>query len=119
MDVTKPAKVNSVVQKVLDQFGKVDILVNNAGVCRLVTLVDMSDEVRDKIFDVNIKGAFICTKAVLPSMIERKYGKIINISSVTGPLVADIGECAYAATKGAIWGFTRALAFELGLHEMG
>ena len=52
----------------------------------------------DQIFNVNIKGVFTCTRAVLPSMIERKYGKIINMSSVTGPLVANAGECAYAAT---------------------
>jgi len=113
MDVTKLNEVNHVVQKVLEQFGKVDILVNNAGVSKLVPFVDMADEVRDKTFDVNLKGVFIVTKAVLPSMIERKYGRIVNISSVTGPLVADIGECAYAATKGAVWGFTRALALEV------
>ena len=116
MDVTKPAEVNQVVQKVLEQFGKVDILVNNAGVVRLVPLVDMEDEVRDRIIDVNIKGTFNCTKAVLPGMIERKYGKIVNLSSVTGPMVADIGETAYAATKGAIWGLTRALALEVAKY---
>ena len=113
MDVTKPVEVNHVVQGVLEQFGRVDILVNNAGVMRLVALVDLSDEVRDNIFDVNVKGTFICTKAVLPSMIKRKYGKIINISSVTGPLVSDPGQCAYAATKGAILAFTKALAIEV------
>ncbi len=113
MDITKSAEVNSIVQKVLKQFGKIDILVNNAGVLKLATLVEMPDEVRDRMFDVNIKGTFIVTKTVLPSMIKRKYGRIVNLSSVTGPLVADIGETAYAATKAAIWGFTRALAFEV------
>lgn len=116
MDITKAAEVNSVVQKVLEQFGKIDILVNNAGVLKLMTLVDMTDEVRDRMIDVNIKGTFIVTKAVLPSMLKRKYGRIVNLSSVTGPLVADIGECAYAATKAAIWGFTRALAFEVAKY---
>ena len=113
MDITKATEVNSVVQKVLEQFDKIDILVNNAGVVKLVALVDMADEVRDRMFDINIKGTFICTKAVLPGMIERKYGKVVNLSSVTGPLVAEIGECAYAATKAAIWGFTKALAIEV------
>lgn len=113
MDVTKPSEVNQVVQGVLKQFGKVDILVNNAGGGILVPFVDMDDEVRDKTFDLNVKGVFIVTKAVLPNMIEQKYGRIVNISSVSGPLVADIGECAYAATKGALWGFTRALALEV------
>ena len=116
MDITKSAEVNSVVQKVLEQFGKIDILVNNAGVLKLMTLVDMTDEVRDRMIDVNIKGTFIVTKAVLPGMLERKYGRIVNLSSVTGPLVADIGETAYAATKAAIWGFTRALAFEVAKY---
>lgn len=116
MDITKAAEVNSVVQKVIEQLGKIDILVNNAGVCYLVPFVDMTDELRDKTFDINLKGAFIVTKAVLPGMIERKYGRIINLSSVTGPLVADIGECAYAATKAAIWGFTRALALEVAKY---
>ena len=113
MDITNPDEVNSVVQKVLKQFGKIDILVNNAGVLKLAALVDMEDEVRDKMIDVNIKGTFTITKAVLPSMLKRKYGRIINLSSMTGTLVAAVGECAYAATKAAIWGFTRALAFEV------
>ena len=113
MDITKPAEVNSVVQRVLEQFGKIDILVNNAGVLKLVALVDMEDEVRDKMIDINIKGTFIVTKAVLPSMLQRKYGRIINLSSVTGPIVADAGETAYAATKAAIWGLTKALAIEV------
>jgi hypothetical protein len=116
MDITKPAEVNSVVQKVLEQFGKIDILVNNAGVLKLVPLVDMTDEVRDKMIDINIKGTFIMTKTVLPSMLKRKYGRIVNLSSVTGPLVADTGETAYATTKAAIWGFTRALAFEVAQY---
>ncbi|MDH5781383.1 MAG: glucose 1-dehydrogenase [Dehalococcoidia bacterium] len=118
MDVTKPAEVNHIVQEVLKQFGRVDILVNNAGVARLVALIDLSDEIRDNIFDVNVKGAFICTKAVLPSMIKQKYGEIINISSVTGPLVSDPGQCAYAATKGALWGFTKALAIEVAQYSI-
>ena len=116
MDITKPAEVDHVVQKVLEQFGKIDILVNNAGVLKLATLVDMTDEVRDKMFDVDIKGTFTVTKAVLPSMLKQKYGRIVNLSSVTGPLVADIGETAYAATKAAIWGFTRALAIEVAKY---
>jgi NAD(P)-dependent dehydrogenase (short-subunit alcohol dehydrogenase family) len=116
MDVTSTTEVNQVVKAVLEQFGRIDILVNNAGVLRLIPLVEMPDEVRDRIFDINIKGAFICTKAVLPSMMERRYGKIVNISSVSGPLVADQGECAYAASKGALWGFTRALALEVAQY---
>lgn len=116
VDISKAPEVNSMVDELIEQFGKVDILVNNAGVIQLVPLVEMSDEIRDRMFDINIKGTFICTRAVLPSMIERRYGKIVNISSVTGTSVADEGETAYAATKAAIWGFTKALAVEVAPH---
>ena len=73
---------------------------------------DMSDELRDKHFDINIKGTWNVTKACLPYMKNHK-GSIINLSSVTGPMVADGGEVAYATTKSAILGFTKALAAEL------
>ncbi len=118
MDVTKPAEVNQVVQEVLKQFGRVDILDNNAGIGGGGALVNLPDDVRDHVFDVNIKGMFNCTKAVLPGMIKRKYGKIINISSVTGPIVSIPGSCAYAATKGAIWGFTKALAIDVAQYNI-
>ena len=116
MDVTNTDEVKQVVQKVLEQFGKIDILVNNAGITRLVRFIDFKDEDRDRIFDVNIKGAFICAKLVLPSMIKQKYGKIINVSSVTGPMVVDTGETVYATTKAALYGFTKALAIEVAEH---
>jgi len=116
MDITKPDEVTSVVREVLERFAKIDVLINNAGVCPVASIVDMKDEVRDNVFDINIKGAFICAKAVVPIMIERKYGKIVNLSSVTGPIVADAGMCAYAATKGAIWALTKALANEVAKY---
>jgi len=82
-------------------------------VIRLANFLDMSDEVRDFHFDVNVKGVWNCTKAILPNMIKNKYGKIVIMSSVTGPMVADEGETAYATTKAALWGFTKALAREV------
>jgi NAD(P)-dependent dehydrogenase (short-subunit alcohol dehydrogenase family) len=94
-------------------LGRVDILCNNAGVARLVPFLEMSDEVRDFHFDVNIKGVWNCTKAVLPIMRKNQYGRIVIISSVTGPMVANQGETAYATTKAAVWGFTKALALEV------
>jgi len=113
VDITETNQVNQTVQEILKRYAKVDILVNNAGVYPFVPFLDMSDELRDKVFNINIKGTWNCTKAVLPSMIKQKYGKIVNISSVTGPLVSDPGATAYSATKGAISGFTRALALEV------
>ncbi len=113
MDVTKKAEVNKVVQEVLKQFGKIDILVNNAGIGPTSIFMDIPDEIFEKTLDVNVRGPWIMTKAVLPGMLKQKYGRIVNISSVSGPLVADIGESAYGLSKGALWGFTRALALEV------
>jgi NAD(P)-dependent dehydrogenase (short-subunit alcohol dehydrogenase family) len=101
------------VKQLSGTFGKVDILANNAGIARFALFVEMSLEMRDKIFSVNFGGVWNCTKAVIPSMMEQKYGRIVNVSSVTGPRVATPGLTAYAATKGAISAFTRALALEM------
>ena len=113
VDVTDFGAVKEAVDDLAKQQGKIDILVNNAGIAKLIPFLEMTDEIRDLHFDVNINGAWNCTKAVLPFMVEKNYGKIVNISSVTGPIVADTGETAYAITKAALWGFTKALAMEV------
>lgn len=113
VDVTKFEDCKTATDSLITDAGKIDILCNNAGVIRLANFLDMSDEIRDFHFDVNIKGVWNCTKAILPNMIENKYGKIVIMSSVTGPMVADEGETAYATTKAALWGFTKALAREV------
>jgi NAD(P)-dependent dehydrogenase (short-subunit alcohol dehydrogenase family) len=89
MDVTRTDQVNHVVQEVLSRFRRIDILVNNAGIYPRHNLVDMSDEFLHQMFDVNVFGMFRSTRAVLPVMMKQKYGKIVNMSSVTGPMVAD------------------------------
>ncbi len=116
VDVTDIEACQRAVDSVISAQGKIDILCNNAGVIRLANFLDMSDEVRDFHFDVNIKGVWNCTKAVLPNMIKNQYGKIVIMSSVTGPMVADEGETAYATTKAALLGFTKALAREVAKH---
>jgi NAD(P)-dependent dehydrogenase (short-subunit alcohol dehydrogenase family) len=113
VDVTNFGACQSAADKAIAKQGRIDILCNNAGVIRLVNFLDMSDEIRDFHFDVNVKGVWNCTKAVLPYMLEKRYGKIVIMSSVTGPMVADEGETAYATTKAALWGFTKALAREV------
>jgi len=113
VDVADARQVNQAVQEVLKLFGKVDILVNNAAIAPSMPFVEMSDEVRDSVINVNLKGVWNCTKAVIPSMIKQKYGKIINISSVTGPMVSGKGMTVYSASKGAVSGFTRSLALEM------
>ena len=112
VDIRDKEKVNTCVQEVINKYGHIDVLVNNAGVCKLVKFEEMSDEDRDFHFDINIIGTWNVTKACVPHMKNRK-ASIINLSSVTGPMVADSGEVAYATTKSAIQGFTKGLAAEL------
>lgn len=110
VDIRDVEKVNAVIKDIHEKWGNIDVLVNNAGVCRLKPFMEMEDELRDFHFDINIKGTWNVTKATLPYM---KKGSIVNLSSVTGPLVADSGEVAYATTKAALIGFTKGLAAEL------
>ena len=113
-DVASTEQVEKMVKEALDHFGKIDILVNNAGVLAggINFLVDMPEEARDRQIAVNFLGVYNGCKAVIPHMMARKYGKIINIASTAGkggfPMVT-----VYSATKGAIISFTRALAQEI------
>lgn len=112
VDITDRDLVNRCVKAIIDKYSRIDILVNNAGVAKLVRFEEMTPEVRDFHIDVNIKGTWNVTQAVYPYMVKQKYGKIVNLSSVTGPKVADAGEVAYATTKAALIGFTKGLAME-------
>lgn len=113
VDIRDNQRVNGCINDIINKHGKIDILVNNAGVCRLEQFDSMTDEVRDFVLDINIKGTWNVTKAVVPHMKKNNESSIVNLSSVTGPMVADSGEVAYATTKAAIMGFTKALAVEL------
>lgn len=110
VDIRDALKVNECMKAINEKYGHIDIVVNNAGVAKLETFMDMTDEVRDFHFDINIKGTWNVTKAAVPYM---NGGSIVNLSSVTGPMVADSGEVAYATTKAALIGFTKGLAAEL------
>lgn len=112
VDIRDKENVNKYVNEVVNKYGHIDVLINNAGVCSLETFENMTDELRDYHFDINIKGTWNVTKACLPYMKKRK-ASIVNLSSVTGPMVADSGEVAYATTKAALIGFTKGLAAEL------
>lgn len=113
VDIRDQNKLHSIIAEIGKQKGHIDILVNNAGVAKLASFISMSDEIRDYHFDINIKGTWNVTKEVLPYMKNQKYGRIVNLSSVTGPMVADTGEVAYATTKAALLGFTKSLAMEV------
>ncbi|BCD04628.1 hypothetical protein BC30052_1683 [Bacillus cereus] len=110
VDVADMNAVKEVVKDAYEKYGKIDVLVNNAGVIRLANFLDMSDEMRDFQFQVNINGVWNFSKAVLPYMIEKSYGKIVNMSSVTGTLVADEGETAYATTKAQNLGIYKSIS---------
>ena len=114
IDVTKTADVEPAFTKVAKDHGRVDVLVNNAGIYPRRKLVEMDEEFLHRLFEINVFGMFRCAKAVLPGMMERRYGKIVNMSSVTGPMVGTPagGQTAYGSSKAAVIGFTKALALE-------
>ncbi|GEO68880.1 SDR family oxidoreductase UcpA [Levilactobacillus acidifarinae] len=116
MNVAETTSVQQGVAQVIEHYGTIDGLMNNAGIIRLGSLLNTSDQDRDLQFSININGVWNVTKAVLPTMIAHKKGRICNMSSVTGVMVADPGECAYATTKAAIMGFTRAVAREVAQY---
>jgi 3-oxoacyl-[acyl-carrier protein] reductase len=101
------------VQRVIDVFGRIDVLVNNAGIAQSKMFTDLTADDWDAMFDVNVKGAFHCCQSVLPGMISRKSGCILNVSSIWG-LVGASCETHYSAAKAAVIGLTKALAKELG-----
>ncbi|OPX32796.1 MAG: hypothetical protein B1H40_01605 [Candidatus Latescibacteria bacterium 4484_181] len=111
-DVANFEDVQAMVEKSTQEFGRVDILVNNAGVTKDNLLVRMTQQQWDWVISVNLKGAFNCTKAVVPLMMRNRYGRIINIASVIG-LVGNTGQANYAASKAGIIGLTKSAAKEL------
>lgn len=111
VDIRDRNKINECMKKVVEKYKKIDILVNNAGVAKLTPFEETTDEIRDFHLDINIKGTWNMSQEVLKYM--PKDGAIVNLSSVTGPMVADSGEVAYATTKAALLGFTKGLASEV------
>jgi 3-oxoacyl-[acyl-carrier protein] reductase len=102
------------VSQVTGSFRRIDILVNNAGFQRDKRIVNMTDDDWDSVVDVILKGAFLCSRAVLPSMLENRWGRIVNISSRAH--LGNAGQANYSAAKAGLLGFTRALALENGKH---
>jgi 3-oxoacyl-[acyl-carrier protein] reductase len=108
------------IREVIEHFGKIDLLVNNAGMVQMGTqgLVagfdSLTEQQWDREIELNLKTCFNATRAVVPHMMQAKYGRIVNVSSVTGPVATDPGTSAYSAAKAAMAGLTRSLALELG-----
>ncbi len=113
-DVSDYNKVHTIITNFEKQYGAVDVLINNAGISEQLLFSDITEEKWDRMFDVNVKGVYNTTHAVVKGMIQAKYGRIINISSMWGEIGASC-EVHYSASKAAVIGFTKALAKELGL----
>jgi 3-oxoacyl-[acyl-carrier protein] reductase len=113
VDVTNLDSVTAAATKIVEKHKKIDILINNAGITRDASLIKMTAEQWKQVIDVNLTGVFNCTKAVAPFMVENKYGKIVNTSSVVG-LYGNFGQTNYVATKSGIIGMTKVWARELG-----
>ncbi|MDD3704793.1 MAG: 3-oxoacyl-[acyl-carrier-protein] reductase [Clostridiaceae bacterium] len=116
-DVSITSEVENLVNEVLNTLGSIDILVNNAGITRDNLIIRMTEKEFDDVINTNLKGAFICTKAVSKVMIKQKSGKIINVSSVVG-IVGNAGQSNYAAAKAGIIGFTKSMAKELAKRNI-
>lgn len=116
-DVSKNDEIENLVNEVLNKFGRIDILVNNAGITRDNLLIRMSEEEFQDVIEINLKGAFICTKHVSKVMIKQRAGKIINIASVVG-VMGNAGQSNYAASKAGLIGFTKSVAKELAKRNI-
>lgn len=112
-DVADAAQVEELVKKAVDAFGRIDILVNNAGITRDTLLMRMKESDWDAVLNTNLKGVFLCTKAVSRLMMKQKSGRIINMTSVVG-LTGNAGQANYAAAKAGVIGFSKSMAKELG-----
>jgi 3-oxoacyl-[acyl-carrier protein] reductase len=117
VDVTHQAAVEEAVKEIQEEFQRIDFLVNNAGITRDNLLLTMKAEEWNEVVTTNLYGVFHCSKAVLKPMMKRRYGKIINITSVAG-ITGNPGQTNYSASKAGVIGFTKALAKEMGKRNI-
>lgn len=113
LDVRDKKQIHAVVQEIFKQWGRIDIWVNNAGIFDNTATVDVSEELWDRVSDINYKSMFLCAQAVIPIMEKNQWGRFVNLSSMAGKM-AYSEEVAYCSSKAAVLGLTRALAVELG-----
>jgi len=118
-DVLKASDVTSLVERTVTELGPVDILVNNAGsLVERLRILDLTEERWDEVIDLNLKSAFLCCRSVAGSMMDRKTGAIINVSSIAGRTGGALGSIHYSAAKGGLITFTKGLAKELAPHNV-
>ena len=111
-DVASPPDVEALIKGVQETFGRIDILVNNAGTTRDNLMLRMKEEEFDEVLRTNLKGTYLCTRAVLRPMVRARWGRIVNVSSVVG-ISGNAGQANYAASKAGIIGFTKSVAREV------
>ena len=116
-DISDESQASQTIKAVVSEFGRIDILVNNAGINRDRLLLRMSSSDFDEVLQVNLRGAFLCTKYVMPHLIRQHYGRVINMSSVVG-LTGNPGQANYAAAKAGLIGFTKAVAREVASRNV-
>ena len=116
-DVSDEAQAKETIKAVAKEFGHIDILINNAGIHRDRLLLRMSSTDFDEVLQVNLRGAFLCTKYVMPHLIRQHYGRVVNMSSVVG-LTGNPGQSNYAAAKAGLIGFTKAVAREVASRNV-
>ena len=113
-DMSSRQQVDNLIQRAVETFGKIDILVNNAGVLITGSIEETTDEIIDKTLDVNVKGVLYAIRSVTPIMKRQKYGRIVNVASITGKNGASTTVFAYGASKGGVISLTRSTARQLG-----
>ena len=112
-DITNSDDVAALVETTMNEFGRIDALINNAGITRDTLMLRMKEEDWDAVLETNLKGAFLCSKAVLRPMMRQRSGSIVNMTSVVG-LVGNAGQANYAAAKAGLVGLTKSMAKEVG-----
>ena len=117
VDVTDAEQINQVMKEIQSAFGSLDILVNNAGITRDNLLLRMTDEEWDRVLAINLRGAFVCTRAAARYMLKQRSGRIVNIASVVG-VIGNAGQCNYAASKAGLIGLTKSAAREFASRNI-
>ena len=111
LNVTDLESVKSAIKRIVGEWGKIDILVNNAGITKDGLLLRLPENSWEQVLSVNLTGAFYCTKAVLPSMVKNRYGRVVSIASIVGAM-GNVGQANYAASKGGLIAFSKVVARE-------
>lgn len=117
LNVADKAAVEGFVEQAVEEFGKIDILVNNAGITRDGLMMNMEDDQWDAVINVNLRSVFLLTRAVSRHMVRARYGRIVNMASVSG-MMGNAGQANYAASKAGVIGFTKTVAKELGRRNV-